>query len=78
MTPTLVAMILIPCVSALHQSALGNETVAFSCPNTVRYVYDQPAAAAPAKPEAAPAKPVAVKKAAPTKKKHRKKRRKKK
>jgi hypothetical protein len=78
MSPTLVALIWLPCVSALHQSALSNETVAMSCPDTVKYVYNQPAAPAP-EPVVArqEPKPVTAKKAAPHKRKYHRKRRRK-
>lgn len=67
---TLIALIWLPCVSALHQSALGGETVAFVCPDTVKYVYDTVQVDPVPK-----AKPVVAKKKAAPKKKYRKRRR---
>ena len=62
-TGALVALILVPCMSVLHQSSLGNETIAMVCPSTVQYVYDTPTPT----PVQATRKPVAVHhKAAPS------------
>lgn len=71
MNPTLVALIWLPCVSPVHQSALGNETIVMVCPDTVKYVYDT------AQVEQKPAPVVAKKRAAPPKKKYRKRRKRK-
>ena len=78
MNPTLVALFWLPCASASYQAALSNETVIYSCPDTVKYIYqtERPVGVS-AKPVAAESEPVAVKKRAAPKKKYRKRRKRK-
>lgn len=66
-TGALIAMIWLPCASALHQSPLINETVAFTCPNTVTFIYEPVPVVAK--------KPIVAKKKAAPRKKYRKRRR---
>jgi len=81
----LMAVIYLPCASAVYKVPLSNETAVMRCEGTVRFVYDRPVEeaatetapapeVAPA-PSAEPAKAPVAKKAAPGKKKAKKKRR---